>query len=84
MRTVKNVKKAKETAINVMAITDDGAKNIWLPLELIQETIENITKDGEAPLIFGDGSYLTVKGLVIGRSDFYKERRVILLGSELH
>lgn len=84
MKVIKDFQKAKETAINVMVITDDGSRNLLVPLELVSDLINSLSENGETPLLMADGKYIIAKGLVIGSNDFYRERRVILLGSELH
>lgn len=80
MKIVKDIQSAKQSAINVIVITDNGATNILLPLELVSEAVETLNKEGQCPLILADSTYIMAKGLVIGGEEFYKTQRVIMLG----
>lgn len=62
-------------------IKDGGQDTIVLPQEFMYELAKNIQEKGSEIIHLSSGGSLEVTGLLITGSDFHKEERIILAGT---
>lgn len=66
-----------------IVFTSDGeTKKLTLPIGLMSNLIKTINEEGEAAVLFSDGTYLMVKGFLYGSVEFMNEPRLVVVGGE--
>lgn len=76
------LEEARKNAVDVLVVTNDGTEVVLLPIDFIPEIITKLNEYGTCPLYMSDKDMILAKGLVIGSKDFYKERRLIVMGAD--
>ena len=70
-----------EKYVLVQVIETDGEVTaVRLPLDLVETVAEEITKNGQAPILFGDNTYINAQAIILGSNDFWKTKRLIVTG----
>lgn len=71
-----------KTTETIVFTSDGKTKKLSLPMGLMSNLIKTISEEGEAAVLFSDGTHLMVKGFLFGSVEFMNEPRLVVVGGK--
>ena len=62
--------------------TDEVVKRISLPIDLLEHLVQEINEFGQVTVLFADNTYLMIKAIIFGSSEFWEQKRLIIINGD--